>query len=581
MKARDIHKKYLEFFKSKNHAILPSSSLIPENDPTVLFTTAGMHPLVPFLLGQPHPQGKRVASLQKCIRTGDIEEVGDDTHVTLIEMLGNWSLGDYFKKEAIEMSYEFLTSKKYLGIEKEKIAITCFLGDKDCPKDVESEKLWLALGIPKERIVFLGKEDNWWGPAGKTGPCGPDTEMFYWFGKEPAPKKFNPKDKNWVEIWNDVFMQYNKNEQGKFVPLKQKNVDTGMGLERTAAILQGKSSVYESDLFLPIMNKINLLSKKQDITSERIIADHVRAATFILAEKIPPSNVEQGYVLRRLIRRALRHARLLEIESSLTEISKVIIKEYSQYYPELNKNKKFILEELEKEESKFKLTLEKGVKLFERELQVMQGKTISGKIAFDLYQSCGFPLEITKELAQEKKLKVEEGEFSRLLKEHQELSKKSAEGRFTSGLADHGLQTRRLHTATHLLHQALRIVLGNHVQQKGSNITQERLRFDFSNQEKLTEQQLKQVEKIVNEQIQAELEVTYQEMPLEQAKKLGALHFFDQKYPEKIRVYSVGKFSKEFCSGPHVENTAQLGKFKIQKEEAVAAGVRRIKAGLE
>ena len=578
MKSRDIQKKFLEFFNSKQHAILPSASLIPENDPTVLFTTAGMHPLVPFLLGQPHPQGKRVASIQKCIRTGDIEDVGDETHLTFFEMLGNWSLGDYFKKEAIEMSFEFLTSKKCLGLEKNKIAITCFAGDKNAPKDTESEKLWLSIGIPKERIAFLPKEDNWWGPAGTTGPCGPDTEMFYWTGNNSPPKKFNPQDKQWVEIWNDVFMQYNKTSEGKYIPLKQQNVDTGMGLERTAAVLQGKNSVYETDLFQPIIKKTQVLSKNKDARSERIIADHLRAGTFMLAEKIQPSNNEQGYVLRRLIRRASRHARLLEIQSSLSEIAQVVIKEYSPYYPELNKSKKFILEEMEKEESKFRLTLEKGTKLFERELQILKGKTISGKTAFDLYQSYGFPLEITKELATEKKLKVNEEEFSQLLKEHQELSKKSAEGRFASGLADHEHQTRKLHTATHLLHQALRQVLGNHVQQKGSNITQERLRFDFSHPEKLTEQQIKKVEQIVNEQIKAALEVTYQEMPLEQAKSSGALHFFDQKYPDKVRVYSMGKFSREFCTGPHVENTSELGKFKIQKEEAVAAGIRRIKA---
>lgn len=581
MKSRDIQKKFLEFFKSKKHAILPSASLIPENDPTVLFTTAGMHPLVPYLLGQPHPQGSRVASIQKCIRTGDVEEVGDETHLTFFEMLGNWSLGDYFKKEAIQMSFEFLTSKKYLGLEKEKLAISCFAGNQDAPKDTESQKVWLSLGIPKERIAFLPKEDNWWGPAGATGPCGPDTEMFYWIGKAPPQKKFDPKNKQWVEIWNDVFMQYNKTPEGKYILLKQQNVDTGMGLERTAAILQGKSSVYETDLFQSILKKIQSLSKSQDARSERIIADHLRAATFMFAERIQPSNNEQGYVLRRLIRRALRHARLLEIGSSLSEIALVIIKEYSPYYPELNKNKKLILEELEKEESKFKTTLEKGMKLFERELQILKGKIISGKTAFDLFQSYGFPLEITKELAAEKRLKVDEDAFQKLLKEHQELSKQGAEKKFSSGLADHELATRRLHTATHLLHQALRQVLGNHVQQKGSNITQERLRFDFSHPERMTEQQLKKVEQLVNEQIKAAVEVTYQELPLEQAKKSGALHFFEQKYPEKVRVYSIGKFSKEFCTGPHVENTAQLGKFKIQKEEAVASGVRRIKAVLE
>jgi len=581
MKTRDLQKLYLEFFSSKGHAILPSSSLIPENDPTVLFTTAGMHPLVPFLLGNPHPAGKRVASIQKCIRTPDIEEVGDEVHLTFFEMLGNWSLGDYFKEDAIKMSYEFLTSKKYLGLAKEKLAVTCFAGDKDCPKDTESEKIWLSLGIPKERIAFLPKADNWWGPAGLTGPCGPDTEMFYWAGKEQPPKKFSPKDKQWVEIWNDVFMQYNKTPEGKYIPLKQKNVDTGMGLERTSAILQGKSSVYETDLLQPIISRISQLSKNPNTTSERIVTDHLRAAVFILAENIPPSNVEHGYVLRKLIRRALRHSRLLGMEESFSQLATLIINQYSQQYPELSKNKSFILEELSKEEEKFRTALEKGTRIFEREAQILKGKIISGKIVFDLYQSYGFPLEMTKELAREKKLKIDEQGFNDLLKQHQELSKKGAEKKFSSGLADQSLATRRLHTATHLLHQALRIVLGAHVQQKGSNITSERLRFDFSNNEKLSEKQLKKIESLVNKNISQAIEITYKELPLDQARKTGALHFFDQKYPEKVRVYSIGSFSKEFCTGPHVENTAQLGKFRILKEEAVSSGVRRIKAVLE
>ena len=581
MKTRDLQKLYLDFFTSKGHSILPSSSLIPENDPTVLFTTAGMHPLVPFLLGNPHPAGKRVCSIQKCIRTPDIEEVGDEVHLTFFEMLGNWSLGDYFKEEAIKMSYEFLTSKKYLGLAKEKLAVTCFAGDKDCPKDIESEKTWLSLGIPKERIAFLPKADNWWGPAGLTGPCGPDTEMFYWAGKEQPPKKFNPKDKQWIEIWNDVFMQYNKTPEGKYIPLKQKNVDTGMGLERTSAILQGKSSVYETDLLLPIISKISQLSKNPSTTSERIVTDHLRAAVFILAENIPPSNVEHGYVLRKLIRRALRHSRLLGMEESFNQIAALIISQYSQQYPELSKNKSFIIEELSKEEEKFRTALEKGTRIFEREAQILKGKILPGKIVFDLYQSYGFPLEMTKELAQEKKLKIDEQGFNDLLKQHQELSKKGAEKKFSSGLADQSLATRKLHTATHLLHQALRIVLGAHVQQKGSNITSERLRFDFSNNEKLSEKQLKKIESLVNKNISQAIEITYKELPLDQARKTGALHFFDQKYPEKVRVYSIGSFSKEFCTGPHVENTAQLGKFRILKEEAVSSGVRRIKAVLE
>ena len=580
MKSIEIQKKYLHFFKSKNHAILPSAPLIPENDPTVLFTTAGMHPLVPFLLGQPHPKGNRLASNQKCIRTTDIEEVGDETHLTFFEMLGNWSLGNYFKEEALAMSYEFLTGKQWLNLDKKRLAVSCFKGDKNAPKDTDAENTWLSLGIPKERIAFLGKEGNWWGPAGKTGPCGPDSEMFYWIAEKPAPKTFNPKDKSWVEIWNDVFMQYNKNEQGKYVPLKQKNVDTGMGFERITAVLQNKRSIYETDLFQPIIQEIQKRSKTSNTRAERIIADHIRASVFLLAEQVLPSNVEQGYILRRLIRRAVRCARQLELEH-LGSVAEIIVKEYNQRYPELKKNQKFILQELAKEEARFKATLEKGTRVFEKEIQKLKSKNIPVKLAFDLYQSYGFPIEITEELAKEHKLTVNKTAFEKELLKHQQLSKEGAQKKFASGLADHSQETRKLHTATHLLHQALRQVLGNHVQQKGSNITAERLRFDFSHPEKVTEEQLKKIESIVNEQIKKAVEVTYKELPVEQAKKSGALHFFDQKYPDKVRVYSIGKFSKEFCTGPHVENTSEIGKFKIQKEEGIAAGIRRIKAVLE
>ena len=579
MKSNELIKKYLEFFKSKNHAVIPNSPLVPENDPTVLFTTAGMHPLVPFLLGEPHPKGKRIVNVQKCIRTTDISEVGDETHLTFFQMLGNWSLGDYFKKEALSWSYEFLT--KYLNIPKEKIYVTCFIGDEDAPKDEEAAGIWRGLGIKEDHIFFLGKKDNWWGPAGKSGPCGPDSEMFYWNSDNKPKKDENPSNcKKFVEIWNDVFMQYNKNEDGKFEQLKQKNVDTGMGVERTVAVLDGKNSVYETDLFLPIMKRISMLIKKENKNSERIIADHVRASVFILAERVMPSNVEQGYVLRKLIRRAYIHAQKLEMQTSLSSVAEVVIETYSEIYPELKINESFVLEEIMNEEEKFKSALEKGLRVFERKVKDVK-KIIPGKLSFDLYQSFGFPIEITKDLAKENNLKFDENEFEEELRKHQKLSRSSSEKRFASGLADQSHDTRKLHTATHLLHQALRKVLGEHVEQKGSNITPERLRFDFSHDSKMTDEEVKKVENIVNEQIKNQIEVSYEEMPFDKAKKSGALHFFDQKYPDKVRVYSIGNFSKEFCTGPHVENTSELGKFKILKEEGVAAGIRRIKAVLE
>jgi len=576
MKSREVVNRYLDFFKSKGHSVIPSAPLIPENDPTVLFTTAGMHPLVPFLLGEPHPKGKRLVNVQKCIRTGDIDEVGDDTHLTFFEMLGNWSLGDYFKKEALSWSYEFLI--KELKIPKEKLYVTCFKGDNDAPKDEEAAKIWISLGVSKDRVFFLGKSDNWWGPAGKTGPCGPDSEMFYWNSDLEPKKTQDPGNcKLFVEIWNDVFMQYNKMEDGKFVQLKQKNVDTGMGVERMCVVLQNKKSVYDTDLFEPIIKRIRMLAKNNNERSERIIADHVRAVTFILSERVMPSNVEQGYVLRKLIRRAYRHAKKVGIDVSLSSISEVVIKNYSETYPELKNNEHFILEELRKEEEKFQVTLEKGLREFERKVVDVE-KTISGKIAFDLYQSFGFPLEITKDLAKEKRLEVDEIAFYKELTMHQSLSRASTKKKFTSGLADHSHETKRLHTATHLLHQALRKVLGEHAQQKGSNITAERLRFDFTHHDKMTQEEIKKVENLVNKQIGECIEVTYEEMPFEKARESGALHFFDQKYPDKVKVYSIGRFSKEFCSGPHVENTSEIGNFKIVKEEGVAAGIRRIKA---
>src|SRR3989338_2603053 len=580
MKASELKKKYLEFFKSKKHSIIKSSPLIPENDPTVLFTTAGMHPLVPHLLGVEHPEGKRLADVQKCIRTGDIDSVGDDTHLTFFEMLGNWSLGDYFKKEAIEWSFEFLTSKKWLNLDINKLGVTCFAGDKDASKDEEEAKIWLSLGIKKERIAFLSKEDNWWGPAGETGPCGPDTEMFYWISNESVPKIFNPRDKRWVEIWNDVFMQYTKTKEGKYELSKQKNVDTGMGVEITVCILQGKKSVYETEVFLPVISKIKSLTKEKNENYIRIIADHLKASTFILGDErsITPSNLGQGYVLRRLIRKSIRLGKLMNIKDNFTsEIAKVVIDIYKKEYPELELNKDIIINELNKEEKKFNETLESGLRQFEK---LSSKGAISGKDAFILFSTFGFPFEMTEELAKEKKIKINKKEFDEEFKKHQELSRVGAEKTFKGGLSEASEITAKLHTATHLLHAALRKVLGEKVQQKGSNITAERLRFDFSFDRKLADEELKKVESIVNEKIKEKLPVIKIIKSPDEAKKEGALAFFGHKYGDKISVYDIKGFSREICMGPHAENTSHLGKFKILKEEGVAAGVRRIKAVL-
>lgn len=577
MKARELKRKYIEFFKSKKHKEIKNFPLIPENDPTVLFTTAGMHPLVPYLIGQKHPSGKRLVNVQRCIRTGDISEVGDNWHLTFFEMLGNWSLGDYWKKEGIELSFEFLTGKKWLNIPVERLGISVFKGDKDAPRDNESAKTWLSLGIPKERIAYLGRKDNWWGPAGLIGPCGPDTEMFYYVGKK-VPKKFDLSDDGWVEIGNDVFMEYEKTSIGKFVPLKQKNVDFGGGVERTAAVLQDKKTVYESELFKPIMDKIIKLSSKDKVRSERIIADHLRSSVFLLMDGVVPSNLEQGYVLRRLIRTSIRHGRLLGIEKDFTfDIGDVVIKIYSDEYKELGKKKKFILGELKKEEERFKKTLKSGLRQFEK---LINGGKISGKDAFILFSSYGFPLEMTEDLAFEHGVKINRRGFEREFKKHQELSRTATKGKFGSGLADQGVGTTRLHTATHLLHAALRMVLGSKVQQKGSNITSERLRFDFSFDRKMTSGEIKKVEDIVNKQIKKKLAVVREEMSPGEAKRLGALGFFEHVYGEKVSVYTIKGFSKEICTGPHVKNTKELGKFKIIKEGSVAAGIRRIKAVL-
>ncbi len=586
MKANVLKKKYLDFFKTKDHKVIPSASLIPENDPTVLFTTAGMHPLVPYLMGQKHPLGDKIVDVQKCIRTGDIDEVGDDSHLTFFEMLGNWSLGDYFKKEAMEYSFEFLTDKKWLNLDIDKLAISIFKGDKNAPKDDFSYKTWLDLGIKKERISFLPKKDNWWGPAGLTGPCGPCTEMFYWTSKEKAPKKFDVNNSKWFEIWNDVFMEYNKTKDGKYELLKQKNVDTGMGVERTAAILQNKESVFDIELFTPIIKKIKDIAniKKENesqLKSIRIITDHLRAAAFILGDekRITPSNVEQGYVLRRLIRKSIRHGKLLGITDNFTlELAKSIIPVYKDNYEEIGKYKKFILEEFDKEEEKFTKTIDKGTKRFEKILLNLKSKRIPGIEAFHLYDTYGFPIELTKELADERGFKIDEVGFDEEFKKHQEKSRLGTEKRFSSGLSDHSVDTTRLHTATHLLHQSLRKVLGSHVQQKGSNITPERLRFDFSHDKKLTDVELKKVEYLVNEQIKKKIEVKREEMSPSEAKNKGALGFFESKYGDIVSVYTIGKFSKEICTGPHVKNTKEIKNFKIKKEEAIAAGIRRIRA---
>ncbi len=594
MSTDQIRQAYLDFFRSKGHAVIPGAPLIPDNDPTVLFTTAGMHPLVPYLLGEKHPAGSRLCDVQRCVRTGDIDEVGDASHLTMFEMLGNWSLGDYFKEGAITMSFEFVT--KILGIPLEKFAVTCFEGDKDAPRDEESAKIWEKLGVPRERIGFLPKAKNWWGPAGKTGPCGPDTEMFYWVGpSELPPPGSNPAtdDPNWLEIWNDVFMQYNKQEDGSFVPLTQQNVDTGMGLERVAAVLQGVKSVYDTDAFRPIMDAIRTLATTDDAKAERnlrIIADHLKAATFMIMDGVRPSNVDQGYVLRRIIRRAIRSGRPLGIESGLVApVARAVVAQYAATYPALKTKETEIVDVLTKEEMQFGKTLEEGLKHYKK-----TSGPIDGVTAFHLYDTYGFPIELTKELAAEDGRTVDEAGFQKAFEEHQAKSRAGAAQKFAGGLADHSDETTKLHTATHLLNAALHRVLGNHVDQKGSNITAERLRFDFTHPAKMTPEQIKEVEDLVNEAIKADLPVTYHLTTVDGAKAEGAIGVFDDRYAAEVKVYVMGDpkgmtagsgkvgdgtvFSKEICGGPHVAKTGMLGGFKIQKEESSSSGVRRIKA---
>ncbi len=584
---------YLEFFKSKGHAVIPSASLIPENDPTVLFTTAGMHPLVPYLLGEKHPAGNRLCDVQKCVRTGDIDEVGDSSHCTFFEMLGNWSLGDYFKEKMIPWSFEFLTSPEYLGIPVKDIAVTCFAGDKDCPKDEESAKLWRECGILPENIYFLPKSGNWWGPAGTTGPCGPDTEMHvirnhaeadklgeYDFEKAPAG--------TFLEIWNDVFMQYNKTAEGSYEPLRQKNVDTGMGLERTLCILNGKSSVYETDIFEKAIESIeNLTGRKYGESEEitrafRVVLDHVRTATFMLGDVkgIAPSNTDQGYILRRIIRRAVRFGRNIGLpQGSLSKISATIIDKYAEVYPELVKNSGRVYEELEKEENKFSKTLQQGIREFDKVVSALPaGGVIDGVTAFHLYDTYGFPVEITGEMAREKGMTVDAKGYEAAYAEHQAKSRAGSEQKFACGLADHKELTTNLHTATHLLHAALKKVCSPDIEQRGSNITEERLRFDFNFARKLTPEEVAEVERLINEQISLDIPVVMREMTLEQAKAESFTGLFESKYGERVKTYSIGEFSKEICGGPHAEKTGLLGKFKIAKQENVSAGVKRIKA---
>lgn len=574
---------YLEFFKSKDHSVIESASIIPENDCSVLFTTAGMQPLVPYLLGEKHPYGSRLTDVQKCLRTNDLESVGDPTHHTFFEMLGNWSLGDYFKKESITYSFEFLT--KVLNIPKEKLAVTVFEGDKDIPKDEVSAKIWKELGISDKRIAYLGKEDNFW-IAGDTGPCGGDTEIFYFRSDDSIPDVFDPNDKRWIEIWNNVFMEYYKDENGKVSELPRKNVDTGMGVERITSVLEGVNDNYKSSVWIDVIKKLENITKlpyEGNEVSMRIIADHLRTATFILADdaSIKPSNTDRGYILRRLIRRAIRHARKLNIDinSNWDEIiAMLIIDKYSKYYSELSKNEKIILDELKKEKDKFNRTLEKGLKVFQKE--IVNISSIDKELAFKLYDTFGFPIELTLELAEEQGLSVDLEGFKEKYKHHQELSRTASKGMFKGGLQGNSEIEIKYHTATHLLNAALKVVISSDVHQKGSNINNERMRFDFSCDHKLTKEEITQVENLINKWIEASLEVVFTKMKKEEAIETGAEAMFIERYPDIVTVYNIGEISKEICMGPHVKNTNELGKFEIIKEEASSAGVRRIKARL-
>ena len=586
MNLKDI---YLSFFESKGHKIIPSAPIIPENDPSVLFNTAGMQPLVPYLKGQPHPEGKRLTDVQKCFRTNDLDEVGDKTHHTFFEMLGNWSLGDYFKKESISWSFELLT--KQLNIPIERLAVTVFKGNDIVKADNESADIWMSLGINEKRIAFLGEDDNWWPNMDATGPCGPDTEIFYWRSKDAIPEKFDPEDDRWVEIWNNVFMQYNHEEDGTFTPLKNKNVDTGMGVERVVAVLEGCDDNYQTSIFKDVISKIEEVSKKDYndksyTKAMRIIADHIRSIVILCGDdsNVIPSNTDQGYILRRLIRRTIRYAKKLEIDINSNwdkEIANMYILKYSKYYKELERNKERILSVLENEKTKFSKTLEKGLKEFEKIISNLNEDTINKDLAFKLYDTYGFPIELTCELASEKNIKVDVEGFNEKFKEHQEKSRAGATQKFKGGLSSTSDMNIKYHTATHLLNAALKQVVGPDVHQKGSNITDERMRFDFSCDHKLTDEEKKKTEDLVNQYIKEELDVTFKEMTKEEALKSGAEAMFVDRYGDIVTVYSIGDVSLEICGGPHVNNTRELGTFRIVKEEASSAGVRRIKAVLE
>lgn len=589
MKTIDLKETYLKFFESKGHKIIPSAPIIPENDPTCLFNTAGMQPLVPYLKGEPHPEGKRLVDVQKCFRTNDLDAIGDTTHHTFFEMLGNWSLGDYFKKESISWSFEFLT--KELEIPVEKLAVTVFKGNDIVPADTESAEIWESLGINKNKIAYLEEENNWWPNMELLGPCGPDTEIFYWRSEKPVPEKFDPEDETWVEIWNNVFMQYNHEQDGTFTPLKNKNVDTGLGVERVTAILEGLTDNYKSSVWREIIQKIEEISglsydNEEYTRSMRIIADHIRAIVIIAGDDagIKPSNTDQGYILRRLIRRTIRYAKKLNIDINSDweqQLAELIINKYSKYYGELERNRNDILETLKNEKIKFNRTLEHGLKEFEKVVRNIEGDTINKDIAFRLYDTFGFPIELTEELAGELGLKVDTEGFKQKFEEHQEKSRQGSTGKFKGGLASTGEMETKYHTATHLLNAALKKVLGPHVHQKGSNITAERMRFDFSHPAKMTDEEKKQAEDLVNEYIKMAIPVEKLEMKKEDALKMGAEAMFIDKYGDIVSVYKIGDVSLELCGGPHVKNTSELGHFKIKKEEASSAGVRRIKAILE